>query len=88
MPFTRYGIDTACDLMVMPRSPLDRHRVEHLVAKLPVGHHVRALNEPVRQRRFAVVDMGDDAEVARRLIHGDLTDVRTLPGWVGPVPEC
>jgi hypothetical protein len=32
--------------------------------KIPVGHKAGALDESVGERRLAVIDMGDDAEVA------------------------
>ena len=44
--------------------PLDVHAVEHLLAHLPVGHGVGYLQDAVGQRRLAVVDVGDDGEVA------------------------
>ena len=44
--------------------PFDVHGVEDLVAELAVLHHAGPLDQPVGQGRFAVVDMGDDAEVA------------------------
>ncbi len=43
---------------------LDVHVVEDLVVKIPIGYQARALDEAVRQRGLAVVDMGDDAEVS------------------------
>jgi hypothetical protein len=51
--------------------PLEVHRVEDLVAELPVFHRSAALDEAVGQCRLAVVDVGDDAEVAD-LVHGPL----------------
>jgi curli biogenesis system outer membrane secretion channel CsgG len=50
--------------MVMPRSLLDIHVVEHLLGHLAFGEAAAALDQPVGQRRFAVVDMGDDGEIA------------------------
>ena len=45
---------------------LDLHVVEHL--RLPaisrVGHAAADLDEPVGKRRLAVIDMGDDGEIA------------------------
>ena len=43
---------------------LEIHRVEHLVAHLPLGHRLGDLEDAVGQRRLAVVDVGDDREVA------------------------
>jgi len=40
------------------------HGVEQLVAELAILHHAGPLDEAVRQRGLAVVDMGDNAEVA------------------------
>ena len=47
-----------------PALALDVHRVAHLVLHLAVGERPRLLQQPVRQRRLAVVDVRDDAEVA------------------------
>ena len=47
-----------------PALALDVHVVEHLVVEFPVLDELRALDEAVRERRFPVVDMSDDAEVA------------------------
>ena len=43
---------------------LDVHGIEHLRLHLPLGQAAGHLDEPVGQRRLAVVDMGDDGEVA------------------------
>ena len=43
--------------------PLDVHRVEHLVVEIAVLDELGALDEAVGERRFAVVDMRDDAEI-------------------------
>ena len=43
---------------------LDVHRIEHLLDHLALGHGSGLLDEPVGERRLAVVDMGDDGEVA------------------------
>ena len=43
--------------------PLDVHRIEHLIVKLTLGDTIARLNQSIGQRRLAVVDMGDDAEV-------------------------
>src|SRR6185503_19181408 len=52
---------------------LDVHRVEDLLLHLPVGNIAAQLDEPVGEGRLAVVDMGDDREVA------DQVDVRHGP---------
>ena len=43
---------------------LDIHRVEDLLLHLPRGEPAAQLDQPVCQRRLAVIDMGDDGEVA------------------------
>jgi hypothetical protein len=50
---------------------LDVHRVEHLGLHLAVGQATTALNESVGQRAFAVVDVGNDREIAD-VIHASL----------------
>ena len=47
-----------------PPLPLQVHGVEVLGAHLPRVHRPAQLQEPVRERGLAVVDVGDDAEVA------------------------
>ena len=50
--------------------PLDVHGVQKLGLHVPLGYGVGELHHPVRQGGLAVIDMGDDAEVAdMRLIH-------------------
>ena len=53
---------------------LDVHVVEHLVAELPRLHRPARLDQPIRKRRLAVIDVGDDAEVA------DVVHEAQLPG--------
>ena len=43
---------------------LDVHGIEHLLDHFARFEPAGELNQPVRERRFAVVDMGDDSEVA------------------------
>ena len=43
---------------------LDVHGIQDLVFHLPVGDVAAQLDEPVGERRLAMVDMGDDREVA------------------------
>ena len=43
---------------------LEIHRVEHLLAHVTTGDGVRELEDAIGQRRFPMVDMGDDREVA------------------------
>ena len=54
-----------------PALALELHRVEQLVAHVALGDRVRQLEDPVRERRLPVVDVGDDREVAdSALVHG------------------
>ena len=64
---------------------LDVHVVQVLVAHVARLDHAGHLQDPVRQGRLAVVDVGDDAEVA------DLLGIRErlrreIPGHVGHAP--
>jgi hypothetical protein len=43
---------------------LQVHVVENLVLHVTLGNGARCLEEAIGQRRFAVIDMGDDAEVS------------------------
>src|SRR6185312_8656475 len=77
---------------------LDVHRVEHLLAHVAERHGAGGLDQPVSERRLAVVDMRDDGEVAdvvegagghRGLRHGGPVAGRTrrtagLSGMSGP----
>jgi hypothetical protein len=49
---------------------LDVHRVEHLGLHLAVGQAAAALDQAVGQRALAVVDVGNDGEVAD-VLHQD-----------------
>ena len=54
-----------------PALALELHRVEHLRAHVAAGDRVGQLEDAVGQRRLAVVDVGDDREVAdAALLHG------------------
>ncbi len=53
--------------------PLDVHRVEDLRLHIPVGDIAAQLDQPVRQGRLAVIDVGDDRKIANE------TDVRHGP---------
>ena len=64
---------------------LDVHGIEHLLLHLPRGQAAAELDQPVCQRRLAVIDMGDDGEVTdagkrrrRKLTHG--------AAWYGSKP--
>ena len=50
-----------------PPLALEIHRVEQLLAHLALGNGVRELQNPIGERRLAVIDVGDDREVADRL---------------------
>ena len=55
--------------------PLQIHVVQQLGLHLPLGDGVTQLNEPVRQRGFSVVDVGDDGKLRikdRSVIKGNL----------------
>ena len=54
----RLGLDGYAPL------PLQIHVVQDLVLHLPAGEKSRHLDDTVRQRGFAVVDMGDDTEIS------------------------
>ena len=43
---------------------LDIHRIEHLLDHFARFEPAGKLDQPVGERRFAVVDMGDDGEIA------------------------
>ena len=47
-----------------PALPLQLHVVEELGLLLPLRHRAGLLEEPVRERGFAVIDVRDDGEVA------------------------
>ncbi len=56
---------------------LDLHRVEHLFLHLTGGESTGELNQPVGERRLAVVDMGHDGEIADVREIGHLGSVRS-----------
>ena len=39
------------------------HRIQHLLAHLPFLQRARRLQQPIRQRRLAVVNVRDDAKI-------------------------
>ena len=55
---------TAEALIVTPRLALQIHVVQHLLLHVAVGDGAGDLQQPVGQGALAVVDMGDDAEIA------------------------
>jgi hypothetical protein len=52
---------------------LDVHRVENLIAELAVFDPTTALDQAIGQRGLAVVDVGDDAEIANSVQNEPLT---------------
>src|ERR1041384_2911808 len=54
---------------------LEVHRIEKLVLLIALVNRSRCLEQSVRQRRFAVIDVRDDAEVARQF---DSHESRTM----------
>ena len=65
-----------------PALALDVHTVKQLLLHLTLGHRAGVLDQPVGQRRFPVVDMRDDGEIAdvRKLCHG-----RDMRGFLSSV---
>jgi len=55
---------------------LDIHRVEDLIPELTVFYRATGLDQAIRKRRFTVIDVGDNAEIA------SLFHVASLP--LGP----
>ena len=73
---------------------LDVHGIEHLLLHLPRREPAAELDQPVGQRRLAVIDMGDDGEVAdagkrRRLelTHGRLVREQAPKGQAVAPPN-
>ena len=62
--------------------PLDIHRVQQLLFHVAFGDCARQLDQPVGERRFPVVDMRHDGEIANlgKLCHG--VDMRRNRGVV------
>ena len=66
----RHRMRLNCD----PPLPFQVHRIKKLVLPLALLDRAGALQQPVRQRRFAVIDVRDDAKIARQLNgHGSAT---------------
>ena len=57
---------TVWALMVIPRSRSISIVVEHLLGHLALGQRAGLLDQAVRERRLAVVDVGDDREIPDR----------------------
>src|SRR4051812_44572927 len=62
-----------------PALALDIHRIEHLLlaSHFTVGKAAGELNQPVRKRRLAVIDVSDNGEVAD-IIDGCRTHARQI----------
>ena len=60
---------------------LDVHGIEHLVVELALGHRPAAHQQPVGQGALAMVDMGDDREIAdqRQVGHFKLFWTASVP---------
>ena len=52
---------------------LDVHGIEHLVVELAIGHGSATHQQPVGQGALAMVDMGDDREIADQRQVGHFT---------------
>jgi hypothetical protein len=65
--------------------PLDIHAVEQLLLHVALGHGAGQLDQPVGERGFPVVDMGDDGEVADA---GEVGHARPAKGWLQGEIAC
>ncbi len=61
---------------------LDVHRIEHLLDHLARLKPAGELDQPVGERRFAVVDMGDNREIAD-VFDGDRGHAAQITSGVG-----
>ena len=52
------------------------HRVQYLGRHLPLREGAGTLQQAIRNSRFAVIDVGNDAEIA------DVIELHVGPGWV------
>ena len=60
--------------------PLDVHRIEDLRIHLAVGEPAATLDDPVRQRALAVVDVGNDREISD-VIHEGRSNGQASVSW-------
>ena len=61
-----------------PALALEIHRVEDLLPHVPLGDRAGQLEDAIGQRRLAMVDVGDDAEVSDQiLLHSGHRSART-----------
>jgi hypothetical protein len=73
-----------------PALALEVERVEHLGLHLALLQHARVLDQAVGERRLAVIDVGDDAEVPdmvelqRRVGQGRRPGARLRPRGLDP----
>ena len=61
------GLEIEGDALGLDRNPpltLQIHGVQHLGLHLPVAQAATGLDKPIGKGRLAVIDMGDDGEVA------------------------
>ena len=65
---------------------LDVHRIEHLLDHVALRHGSGLLDQPVGERRLAVVDMGDDGEVADVFDAGGRSWAGDSRAWAGREP--
>ena len=54
--------------MVMPRSRSMSHVVQQLILGLPGADGTGAFHQTVRQSRFPMIDVGDDAKISNELL--------------------
>ena len=68
--------------------PLQIHVVQNLGLHLTAGHRAGQLQQTVAQRRFAVVDVGDDGEVAKEAgIHARPGERGDLSAYCAPAAK-
>ena len=83
--FSRFARVTHRHRMRLDRDPalaLEVHRIEQLVLLVALVNRARALEQSIRQRGLAVIDMRDDAKIARQL---DCHESRTMRARSCPV---
>src|SRR6266480_8028484 len=81
----RHGMRLDCDSPL----PFQVHGIKKLILLFPLLDRARALKQPIRQRRFAVIDVRDDAEVTRELNRHGSGTMRARASAVNrePTPE-
>src|SRR5256714_12143207 len=65
-----------------PALALQVHRIEKLVLLVTLVDRARRLEQSVRQRGFAVIDVRDDAEIARQFDSHESRTMRARGYWV------